>query len=252
MEDISETYWQKLAQSRIYFGHQSVGENILEGVNDILSTRRAIALRIVQGTSPDDLDPPAFLHSTIGRNGDPFSKIDAFQRVLEAAIGEKADIAMVKFCFVDIAENTDVSSLFRYYRERMEFLKKKFPNLRIVHVTVPLMTIPGGMINEGKRLIKCLLGKSDERSQSNQKRIQYNDLLVNEYGGNEPLFDLALLESTYPDGSRCARHYGSAKIYSLAPEYTPDGGHLNADGRKKAAEQLLIVLAETAAAQSSR
>jgi len=32
----------------------------------------------------------------------------------------------------------------------------------------------------------------------------------------------------------------------MLPKYTPDGGHLNEQGRKNVAEQLLILLAETA------
>jgi lysophospholipase L1-like esterase len=32
----------------------------------------------------------------------------------------------------------------------------------------------------------------------------------------------------------------------MVPEYTDDGGHLNEKGRKRVAEQMLIILAEVA------
>ena len=37
--------------------------------------------------------------------------------------------------------------------------------------------------------------------------------------------------------------HGLKIYYSMAPEYTTDGGHLNETGRKRVAEQLLIFLA---------
>ena len=35
------------------------------------------------------------------------------------------------------------------------------------------------------------------------------------------------------------------RVSVMVPEYTDDSGHLNDKGRKKVAEQLLIILAET-------
>jgi hypothetical protein len=52
------------------------------------------------------------------------------------------------------------------------------------------------------------------------------------------------VESTYPDGRRETCAHKGKTCYSLVPEYTYDGGHLNETGRKKAAEQLLILLAK--------
>ena len=61
--------------------------------------------------------------------------------------------------------------------------------------------------------------------------------------GKEPLFDLAMVESTYEDGSRYTFSANGHTYYALVPEYTKDGGHLNELGQKVAAEQLLIFLA---------
>ena len=47
----------------------------------------------------------------------------------------------------------------------------------------------------------------------------------------------------YPDGTRCSFTKDGKTYYSMVPEYTTDGGHLNEIGRKKVAEQFLILLA---------
>jgi hypothetical protein len=57
------------------------------------------------------------------------------------------------------------------------------------------------------------------------------------------IIDIAKIESTYPDGTRCSFSIDGKTYYSMAPEYTSDGGHLYEIGRKKVAEQLLIFLA---------
>ena len=70
-------------------------------------------------------------------------------------------------------------------------------------------------------------------------------MLRKEYEGKVPLFDIAKIESTFPDGTRCSFTKDGKTYYSMVSEYTSDGGgHLNATGRKKFAEQLLILLAQ--------
>ena len=62
------------------------------------------------------------------------------------------------------------------------------------------------------------------------------------YQGQEPVFDLAKVISTFPDGKRSSFKCNGKKYYSLAARYTDDGWHLNATGSKITAEQLLIYL----------
>lgn len=77
----------------------------------------------------------------------------------------------------------------------------------------------------------------------NIKRNELNELIRQEYAGKEPLFDIAAIESTLPDGSR-AFFSDHGKVYDyLSPDYSSDGGHLNPEGRRRVAEQLLITLA---------
>ena len=65
----------------------------------------------------------------------------------------------------------------------------------------------------------------------------------NAYRGREPVFDLATIESTRPDGRREAIRAGSRSGYALVPAYTSDNSHLNEQGRRRVAEELLVFLA---------
>ena len=56
------------------------------------------------------------------------------------------------------------------------------------------------------------------------------------------LFDLALIEATFPDGSGNVHQKDGQSFQALVPEYTYDGGHLNEKGRRIVAEQLIIFL----------
>jgi hypothetical protein len=64
-----------------------------------------------------------------------------------------------------------------------------------------------------------------------------------EYGGKDPVFDLARAESTFPDGSRSSVLLNSRSIPTLVPGFTYDSGHLNETGRQAAAVELLRTLA---------
>ena len=77
---------------------------------------------------------------------------------------------------------------------------------------------------------------------ANIKRNELNQLIVSEYKGKEPLFDIAKFESTYQDGTRSFFMKDGNKYYYLPDVYTNDGGHLNKIGRKHVAEQMLIIL----------
>ena len=68
-------------------------------------------------------------------------------------------------------------------------------------------------------------------------------MLKKEYEDKEPILDIAKIESTFPNGTRSLFTKDGKTYYSMAPEYTYDGSHLNETGRKKVAEQLLIFMA---------
>lgn len=233
-----------LTQKSIYFGHQSVGYNILEGIHDLEKESKDLRFTMVETAGVSELTGPFFAHSQVGKNTDPQSKLYHFKTILDEGMGRKVDIAFLKFCYIDINYDTDVQRLFTYYKETMSVLKETYPEVLFVHFTTPLTT----PVNKGtaglKRFIKQLMGKHSWDYDDNIKRNMYNDLIRSGYTGSEPVFDLARIESSYMDGTRTKHRKGKKEFYTLVPEYTDDGGHLNEKGRKIVAGELLSMLAE--------
>ena len=242
IKDVPAEAWQKLAQKKIYFGHQSVGYNIMDGVRYIMKENPQIKLNIVETNDPARFNVPLFAHSSIGKNEDPRSKCEDFDNVIAKKIAGKVDIAFFKFCYVDIVSNTDVNKLFATYNETLLSMKEKYPTAMFVHMTVPLTVAQTGP----KVWIKKIIGRPIGGYDDNIKREQFNTLLRKEYSTKEPIFDLAGIESIFPDGTRSTLEKDSKEYPALVPVYTNDGGHLNELGRKVVAEQLLIFLATLA------
>jgi hypothetical protein len=246
IKGIPDSAWKKLSEKKIFFGHQSVGFNIIEGLEDIMKENHQIRLNIVKIDTPADFNAPLFAHAWIGENTDPQSKIDAFTNFMEKAIGDKADIAFFKFCYVDVTAGTDINKVFDDYKKAASRLKKRYAKTTLIHVTVPLTSKPPGVkgwIKKTKKLVKKIVGRPVFDYYDNIKRSQFNEMLREEYDGKEPVFDLAKIESTFPDGRRASFTKDGEIYYSLVTDYTYDGGHLNELGRKMIAEQLLILLA---------
>lgn len=240
IKDIPNSSWEKLSQKKIYFGHQSVGFNIIDGIKDLMKENPQIKLNIVETSEHKNFDNPIFAHSRVGSNKDPNSKTDAFAELMNKGICDRMDIAFFKFCYVDIDGQTDVQEVFTQYKDTLARLRAKHPKTTFVHVTVPLSTTKATW----KTWIKKILRKDEIwEYDSNIRKNEFNDFLRKEYSGKEPIFDLAYVESTFPDGRRSTFTKAGETYYSMAPEYTHDGGHLNETGRKRAAEQLLILLA---------
>ena len=245
IEDVPDEYWAKLAEKKVFFGHQSVGYNIIDGMIDILNEYNHIKLNIVETDEAAKFDRPIFAHSRIGRNTDPASKIKSFSNIMDSGLGSILDIAFFKFCYVDIMRDSDPQEIFDIYNVAIDDFKERYPRIRFLHVTVPLCSPPVGTERKIKENIKLLIGMPGLLD-DNVNRNLYNRLLNETYSEAEPVFDLALLESVNPDGFRSYANKGSEKVFLMSPQYTNDGGHLKQECRKRVAEQLLIILAEIA------
>jgi hypothetical protein len=239
LEGVPQANWKRLSEKKIYFGHMSVGNNILEGVQDLAKEYPFVRFNVIETKSPSSFDKPIFAHSPIGKNEDPKSKIADFSHLIDMGVGEKADIALFKLCYIDILAATDADEVFMQYKNDMETLKKKYPKVTFVHVTAPLREVQTGLLVPVKKII----GRSVGGYADNIKRSRFNELLRQEYKGKEPIFDLAAIESTYPDGTRFVFDSGGKKYESLIADYTHDGGHLNELGRKLVAAHFLVFLA---------
>ena len=220
---------------RILFGHQSVGLNILGGIQ-VLSP----ATNITELAGDDSASGEhGVFHFRIGENQKPYSKIDDFARFVTAN-DTFCDVAMMKLCYVDIGENTDIHDLFRYYRSKVDKLVRSTPGVHLVHMTVPLRSIRLGL----RSRIKLLAGQTLEPVEDNVRREEYNWLMREEYQGEATLFDLAALEATRPDGSTSSIRIGGKEVRTLYPGYSDDGGHLNNNGRQLIAQKLVDLIAK--------
>jgi len=241
LDDVPPENWARLAQKKIFFGHHSVGYDIIDGISDIMAERDCVKLNIIETCDPADFDQPVFAHMRVGTNADPLSKIDDFKKIMDSGVGDKADIVFFKFCYVDVMRDSDAQQILDSYKMAMAQLQSRYPTARFLHVTVPIRSTPKGLEENLKHFIRSLIGRPGVLD-DNIVRQHYNKMLCDTYSETEPVFDLALSESTDPNGFRRYAVKGE-KVYVMISEYTDDGGHLNCRGRRKAAEQLLIALA---------
>jgi hypothetical protein len=245
IEDVPGEYWAELAGKKIFFGHQSVGYNVIDGIKDIINERDYIKLNIVETCESAAFDRPVFAHSRVGINTKPFSKIEHFKEIMDSGVGSKADIAFFKFCYVDIMRDSDPREIFDGYKIAIEELKGRYPETKFLHITVPIRSAPKGIKRNLKQSVKSLIGEPGFL-EDNMMRRSFNELLRKTYSKTKPFFDLALIESLNMGGFGCYVLKGKEKVNVMASEYTEDGGHLNSLGRRKVAEQLLIRLADMA------
>jgi hypothetical protein len=231
---------ERLRKIRVFFGHQSVGNNIVAGMRDLFTELGSPLPRILETSAAADFSAdPLIAHAKVGENTKPRTKIDDFSRIMTDGVGAKVDVAFFKFCYIDLAAGDDPDALFAYYRDSIDRLQTLFPATRFVHLTMPLRVVQTG----SRALVKKIIGRPIGGYADNIVRNRYNALVRNSYPGKETLFDLALLESTGKDGGRCTFVAGDVTYEALCPEHTADGGHLNQTGRRFIARELLTYLA---------
>jgi hypothetical protein len=235
-EQITTEQWSRLASAKIFFAHQSVGGNLLEGVQDVLRERADIPLRVMEISDPSEMTAPGLYHANVGKNGEPATKLQAFAHMVEGA-GD-SDVALLKYCYADFRHGTDATQLFDEYRRKVEQIRAQRPDLAIVHVTVPLVTDAGTL-----RHIAAVVRRKPPAREVNLIRHQFNELLRATYAGKEPLFDLARLEATDAAGNAVRVRYKGQSVPVLAAAWTFDGGHLNEVARRRMAQAFLASLA---------
>ncbi len=238
---ITDDEMRAAAGKRVFFGHQSVGGNILDGVAAAYDAHDVPAPPILETTQPQ-ADDGFIAHAYIGENTDPASKVDDFASMIREGMGDSVDIAFMKFCYVDIRQDESVEDAFERYRTTMAQLEVDYPDVTFLHVTQPLTTEPSAW-QRFKSGMKSLLGRGQTDAQQNAARAAFNDLVRQEYAITGRLFDLAAIESRAPDGTTVGGTVDGRPYQELYPGYTTDGGHLNTVGSMLAAEEMLRVIA---------
>lgn len=229
---------EEVMQKRVFFGHQSVGRNIISGVPELFKGDGADGPTVVELTSDSDITPVrgggTIMHAMVGQNRYPETKLDDFAKILRAGVGKQVDVAVLKFCYLDVDSNTDVPGLFDKYRSRMAQLAEEFPEVTFVYSTVPLRTEATDL----KQWVREVIGRPND----NAARERYNQLVRAEFASTGRLFDIAAMQSTGPDGNRAARSHKGVVHYAMADVYASDPGHLNPTGSVRAASEFLAVI----------
>ncbi len=226
MGNLNEDVWIKLSEKSFFFGHQSVGQNIMEGIVELKKLSNSSSCVIKDLKEISDIQRPMFVHTKVGANFNPKSKIDEFVSILESGLADSVDIAFLILGYVDINKHTNIEELFKYYQSSVNSLQEKYPHLIIIHFTIPLISKPKGLKGIAKRFLN---------RDTNVYGNKYNELLRNHYNSSE-LFDIARIESTFSDNT--INIYGKG-ISGLVPAYTSDGGHLNQYGSLLIARELI-------------
>ena len=131
---ISPEEWQALAQKRVAFGHQSVGQNILDGMQ-FLASQAGASLPIVKSRSP--VASGGINHFFVGQNEKPLSKLADFASALESDAAQGTDIALVKFCYLDFNGDSNAKEIADQYIATLDRLGQKFPNT-LFHAFLPI------------------------------------------------------------------------------------------------------------------
>ncbi|NUP09567.1 MAG: hypothetical protein HOW73_26275 [Polyangiaceae bacterium] len=199
---------KRLRGARIFFGHQSVGNNLIDAA-------KALGYGFRHVDSDADFAMAGLGEAPVLDNHDPHRKVRSFAELLvEKKVAERADLAGFKLCYVDFESSMKVAGLREAYTAKMDELRAAYPKLRLFHVTPPLTTT----------------GHAENRA-----RLDFGDWLKTTYGNRDVVVDLAAIESEMPDGKLCT----SNGVRSLCRDYASDSGHLKAEGATRGAKALL-------------
>jgi hypothetical protein len=215
---IPQQYLDKVRRMRVLFTHQSVGGNILEGL-DALSKQNSARYTLSVSSEEDATALTAGLVELApGQNENPLSKINGFSELVDVqGFGKVTEVAMMKLCYVDI--NDRYTSTWNQYRDMMLGLESRYPLVKFVWWTMPLTDEPTA------------------------ERDSYNTLVRNyTKANNKILFDIASLESHDPQGRLVTKN----KLPVLFSGYTEDGGHLTSTGSERVARAWWWLMARLA------
>ncbi|MCP4574052.1 MAG: T9SS type A sorting domain-containing protein [bacterium] len=206
---------EKVGQQRWFFAHASVGWNMVIGLRDLHAAdpdRYQIAYETVApGSSAPATTTPGTVYESYRGNPGWQEKIDQFETSLrtEGWSRPAVDIVLNKFCYDD--DRADPQP----YLDSMTQLETEFPGTIFVYATMPLR-----------------FGDSSFNVSINR----FNDV-VREHCAAKGLIllDVADIECHKPDGTPVLFESGGESYQMLNPDYSSDGGHLNAAGSERMA-----------------
>lgn len=260
LDKIGDTCWADLRGQRIYFAHDALGGEIAKGIQTVLSRKPEIGLAIFSFRHEEReakgrerrgageataFDKPGVFHASIGHNGEPEDKIDAFEEFLLSPEAAKVDIAILKLSCADIGRSTDVNRVLDRYTQAVESIKAARPNLTIIHCTAPLREPEHG----ARAAMKKIVGVGPDAA--NATRGRYNDLLRKRFA-DDPLLDVAAAESRRLDGTSETVLVKNERWPALAPEYGKGSHELTEAGRITLGREFLLAVAHRCAGAGAK
>jgi hypothetical protein len=236
--------WASLGACRVFFGHQSVGSNILAGVEDLRRDPPTFTLRVIESREPWTHPGPALLHFPVGSNRNPLGKMREFGEVVRASVAAPPDMAVLKLCYVDLKPGDDPVALAAEYERTMTALQREFPATAFVRTTIPLTIVERTL----RSRVKGLLGTPPWGLEANAVREVFNERLRESHTDGPFLFDVARVECIDPAGRPVHARWRGRVIPCLCPAYSSDRGHLNAVGRVAVAREFLRTLCRAVSA----
>ncbi len=228
----------RIRSSRILFGHQSVGLDLLTGINEYLEAAGLAPLEFVSVNQVVGGGKPFICSVQVGKNQDPLGKCADFEDIVLKLTDVDLDLAFFKLCYIDINRNSDVDTVFQCYRDTLTRLAQACPETIFAAIQLPLRKHqrgPGVLLRE-------LIGRNNLGRLDNQRRNEFNRLFkASELPG--PLFRLAVWESTDVRLKRCTFAHSGKTYFALCDDFTNDGGHLNRAGRYTLGERFIEELA---------
>lgn len=219
---------ETLADKKIWFGHQSVGNYIMHGPNNddaagmakLFSDNPSYGMTVLHDPADiDDIPDGTFGDTHIGSNGNFGSKLTAFNTAVRTTFNGQLDIAILKPCWVDfdnyatIKTTSDADTFWTTYKSTMDSLISDFPSCIFVPCTVPVTP-----------------NNSDGY---NSLKEYFSDKIRSEYAST--MFDVADWESRNESGT--LELYGGYRELNAAWDLG-DGGHPNTAGSNMLALKL--------------
>ncbi|MBN2192560.1 MAG: hypothetical protein JW751_07060 [Polyangiaceae bacterium] len=228
--------FDRVRNSFLFFGHQSVGGYMMSALEGLRDDDRYDLTQAWDGewsTVVQQGQPGALVSLQIGENADAASKTTAFDDYMRNhGFGGNVDIALFKFCFVDIKNSSwelisvvEMERIYEHYVGVMGQLEADFPGTVFVYATMPLE-------------------RGD--SSANPLRGAYNGLVQDFCVANDkPLFDIADIESVDSTGQPCVVTDEGGTYRELCTEWAgEDDQHPNDEGSVRAAKALVLMFAD--------
>ncbi len=202
----------RIGQLRAFFAHASVGDNMMDGIEDLHAaepTFYPLTRFSVDGT-PLAATTNGIIYDYQRGNPGWQAKVDDFSDYVANGWHDgKVNYVLNKFCYIDQDADLD------YYLASMQALEATYPDTLFVYMTIPLMT------------------STDE---DNYLRNVFNDgLRAWVQQNSRVLFDVADIEAHDTNSLEYTYVWNRRACQQLWNTFSSDGGHLNALGSRQVA-----------------